>query len=101
MRRNVHPKQYEQQRLLSTREAAQRYGLGESTLEKDRVFGQIGFPYLKIGRRVLYDPEQVEKFLQTCRRTSTSDPGPVVTSASRLEAALAAEGTVDTGDSEA
>ncbi len=64
----------EQRRLLSTPEAAARLGLGVSSLEKDRLTGQLGIPFLKLGkRRVLYDPTALDEYLAACRRTSTSD----------------------------
>ena len=59
------------QRKLSTDAAANYTGLARSTLEKLRVFGG-GPNYLKIGRRVLYDVQDVERWLTGHRRRSTS-----------------------------
>jgi hypothetical protein len=47
-------------RKLSVREAAQYLGLSKSLLDKKRLDG-TGAVYLKLGRRVLYDIEDLEK----------------------------------------
>jgi excisionase family DNA binding protein len=57
--------------LLATKEAAHRVGLSASTLEKLRVKGG-GCPYIKIGTRVLYDPDDLATWLTSRRRSSTS-----------------------------
>ena len=62
----------EQYRKLNTTEAASRAGLGKSTLEKLRLIGG-GPPYLKVGRRVLYDPQDLDAWLAAHRRSSTSN----------------------------
>lgn len=59
---------------LSTSEAAEYLGLSESTLSKRRVFGG-GPKYLKLGRRVVYDTRDLDKWLDAHRRSSTSDAG--------------------------
>ncbi len=59
---------------LRTRQAAAYSGLAESTLEKLRVRGD-GCPYLRVGRVVLYDPDELDAWLAKHRRTSTSDRG--------------------------
>ena len=59
---------------FSTQQAADRYGLSASWLSKLRVFGG-GSPYLKIGRRVLYERSAFEDWLASHRRKSTSDDG--------------------------
>jgi predicted DNA-binding transcriptional regulator AlpA len=54
--------------------AAHHIGLSVSTLNKLRVFG--GGPiFLKLGRRVAYDLGDLEAWLATKRRRSTSDAG--------------------------
>lgn len=62
---------------LSTLMAAAYVGLGKSTLDRSRVTGLIGNtpapPHIKIGSRVLYDPEDLDAWLASNRRTSTSD----------------------------
>jgi hypothetical protein len=58
-------------RLLTTREIAARYGLGYSTLTKLRGAGG-GSRYILIGRKVMYDEADFEAWLDSKRRTSTS-----------------------------
>ena len=59
---------------LAVEDAAQRVGLSVSTLNKLRVFG--GGPiFLKLGRRVVYDPADLDAWLASKRRRSTSDDG--------------------------
>jgi hypothetical protein len=56
-------------------EAAARYvGVSASTLNKLRVFGG-GPVFIKLGRRVVYDPADLDAWLTTGRRRSTSDSG--------------------------
>ena len=64
-----------QQQRLGTYDAARFLGVSPRTAEKWRVTGE-GPPFLKIGRRVLYDLGDLEDYLASCRRRSTSDPGP-------------------------
>ncbi len=59
---------------LRTREAAAYTGLAKSTLEKLRVTGG-GAPYIRIGRVVLYDPDDLDAWLAAHRRKTTSDKG--------------------------
>jgi excisionase family DNA binding protein len=59
-------------RMLRTREAATYTGLAKSTLEKLRVRGG-GCPYIRVGRVVVYDPTDLDAWLASHRRTSTSD----------------------------
>jgi predicted DNA-binding transcriptional regulator AlpA len=58
-------------RRLLTAEAARYCGSTASTFEKLRVYGG-GPTYLKIGRRVVYDPSDLDAWLASCRRSSTS-----------------------------
>lgn len=63
---------------LSVEAASQHVGLSVSTLNKLRVFG--GGPiFLKLGRRVAYDLADLDAWLVTKRRRSTSDAGGGVT----------------------
>lgn len=57
---------------LRTRQAAAYTGLAKSTLEKLRVSGG-GCPYIRVGRVVLYDPDELDAWLSSHRRRSTSD----------------------------
>jgi predicted DNA-binding transcriptional regulator AlpA len=59
-------------RMLRTLEAAAYCGSSKSTLEKLRLFGG-GPRYLKLGRRVVYDPADLDIWLAAHRRRSTSD----------------------------
>ena len=63
-----------QRRLFSTQEAAAYCGSSVSTFEKLRLSG--GGPiFLKISRRVVYDPKDLDIWLSGRRRRSTSDTG--------------------------
>lgn len=54
--------------------AAEYLGLSTSTLAKMRLRGD-GPIYMKAGRRVvLYDPEDLDAWLDSRRRRSTSEP---------------------------
>jgi excisionase family DNA binding protein len=59
---------------LGAQEAAARLGLGLSTLAKLRISGG-GPAFYKFGRRVLYDPKDLESWAMERRRNSTSDIG--------------------------
>ena len=72
-----YPMQFEgqiQRRKLRTREAALYTSLAKSTLEKMRVRGD-GCPFIRIGRAVLYDQDDLDAWLANNRRKSTSDHG--------------------------
>lgn len=59
---------------LRTPGASTYTGLAESTLEKLRVHG--GGPiYIRVGRVVVYDPDDLDTWLAAHKRTSTSDQG--------------------------
>ena len=57
---------------LRTREAAAYTGLAKSTLEKLRVSGK-GCRDIRVGRAVLYDPDDLDNWLAAHRRQSTSE----------------------------
>lgn len=59
---------------LRTREAAAYTGIAKSTLEKLRVHGG-GAPYIRVGRVVIYDPDDLDRWLAAHKRRSTSDQG--------------------------
>jgi predicted DNA-binding transcriptional regulator AlpA len=61
-------------RYLRTPEAARFLGLSGRTLEKHRTFG-TGPTYRKIGGRVVYRIEDLQRWADQGLRTSTSDPG--------------------------
>ena len=58
-------------RTLSALEAATTLGLALSTLAKLRLSGR-GPAYLKLGRRIRYRVADLETFMQSKRRHSTS-----------------------------
>ena len=56
---------------VRTRGAAAYTGLAKSTLEKLRVHG--GGPlYMRVGRVVVYDPDDLDSWLKSHKRRSTS-----------------------------
>lgn len=57
--------------MLSTSEAATYCGLSRSTFEKLRVYGG-GPRYIKFGRRVVYDVADLDLWISSKRRASTS-----------------------------
>ena len=59
---------------LRVQAAAKHLGLSVSTLNKLRVFGG-GPVFLKLGRRVAYDVADLDDWLASKRRLSTSDNG--------------------------
>lgn len=62
----------EVRKMLATPQAANYVGLGKSTLDKARLSGS-GPRFVKLGRRVLYDPTDLDAWLNQHRRSSTSD----------------------------
>lgn len=62
------------QRFLNTTQAAVRMGIKRLTLARWRTEGK-GPRYHKVGGRVLYDPDDIDEWLDDQRRSSTSDPG--------------------------
>lgn len=59
-------------RMLRTAEAADYCGSSASTFEKLRLVGG-GPRYVKLGRRVVYDPADLDAWLAGHRRSSTSE----------------------------
>lgn len=66
---------------MNERDASERLGLSVRTLQKWRLQG-IGPRFVKLGHAVRYEPEDLEKYIQSARRRSTSEmprvaePGP-------------------------
>lgn len=61
--------------LLNTREAARYLGLSKAFLERDRWAG-AKVPFIKISTRaVRYRVEDLDHYIQSRVRKSTSDPG--------------------------
>lgn len=61
-------------RMLIAEEAAEYLGLATQTLAKLRLSGDSP-PYFKVGRRVLYERDELDAWLALRRRRSTSDTG--------------------------
>lgn len=61
-------------RRFNVVEAGEYTGISVSTLNKLRVFGG-GCAYAKIGRHVVYEPADLDAWMDAKRRTSTSDAG--------------------------
>ena len=61
-------------RRLDTTGAEDYTGLARQTLAKLRVYGG-GPKYIKVGRRVIYDTRDLDEWLESRKRCSTSDAG--------------------------
>jgi excisionase family DNA binding protein len=59
-------------KYLTTKEAAYYVRLSESSLEKKRVSGD-GPEFLKVGKAVRYEQAALDAWMQSDRRTSTSE----------------------------
>ncbi|WBQ11226.1 helix-turn-helix domain-containing protein [Hyphomonadaceae bacterium ML37] len=58
--------------LKNSHETASYLGLSVSTLAKLRLTGE-GPRYVRLGRRVLYDPADLDTWIASRKRYSTSD----------------------------
>ena len=63
-------------RYLRTPDAARFVGLSIRTLERHRIYG-TGSRYSKFGGRVVYDVEDLQSWVKSGAKASTSDPGQV------------------------
>ena len=61
--------------LLDAPTLARTLRIAPQTLARWRTEGQ-GPEWIRVGRRVLYSPKEVERWLSSRRRRSTSDIGP-------------------------
>ena len=61
-------------KLLTERQVEQEYGLRVKTLQKWRWSGE-GPAHIKLGRSVRYRVADIEAYIESCVRTSTSDTG--------------------------
>ncbi len=59
-------------RYLDTRQAAGYLGIGASTLNRMRVSGE-GPRYSKLGRRVVYDPADLDSWVEERKRRFTGE----------------------------
>ncbi len=60
--------------LIKEQKAADTLGLSVATLRRWRWSGN-GPGFVKIGRAVRYDPTELQAFIESGRRKSTSDAG--------------------------
>jgi Helix-turn-helix domain len=63
-----------QPRFMRTPDAARYLGLSPRTLEKHRCY-RTGPVYCKLGGRIVYAIEELERWAEIGTRRSTSDPG--------------------------
>lgn len=61
-------------KLLNEIQASEITGFAVRTLRKRRWEGKAP-RFLKVGSKVFYDPNELENFLKSCVRNSTSDLG--------------------------
>jgi predicted DNA-binding transcriptional regulator AlpA len=78
---DMHPTKFASRKMLNTAEAASYCGSSESTFNKLRLLGG-GPVFVKFGRRVVYDPADLDRWLSAHRRASspkrvTIEPGAV------------------------
>lgn len=73
--------------MLIAEDAATYLGLGQQSLAKMRLTGDSP-PYHKVGRRVLYDPVDLDVWLAERKRKHTSDPGPILPQVQRSAVAV-------------
>ncbi len=66
--------QNSQTKYLNTRDAATFLSLSPRTLEKHRTFG-TGPLFMKLGGRIAYKVEELQRWAERGVRNSTSDPG--------------------------
>ena len=64
-------------RFLRTHEAAEYIGMSKSFLEQGRSTGLLKIPYAKAGRTVIYDARDLDSWLESRKRNSTSESGEV------------------------
>ena len=62
-------------RLVKERDAAELLGVSVRTLQKWRLQGD-GPRFVKLGHAVRYDGQDLEAYIESSRRTSTSEPPP-------------------------
>lgn len=60
--------------LLTPRQAAERLAIAGHTLARWRLEGG-GPPYVKVGASVRYDAQDLDAFIESRKRRSTSDAG--------------------------
>ena len=68
------PQEGPKQRMLSTVSAAKYLDMTVQHLAQTRLNGS-GPPFVKVGRRVFYDVNEIDKWIEQNTRRSTSDRG--------------------------
>lgn len=63
---------YTPQPLIPSNDIATQLGITPNQLSKLRMDG-TGPAFIKVGRRVMYHPDDVAQWIQDSRRTSTND----------------------------
>jgi len=56
---------------VSPSQAAKIIGLQSATLEKDRRLGHLGIPFVKAGRRILYQFSDLQDWLEKNKQTTS------------------------------
>lgn len=72
----IGPEKTEQPNLLNVNQAADRLGVSVSYLNKLRLSFSSGPPFVKLGARVSYDPNDLAAWVESKKRRSTSDGPP-------------------------
>lgn len=57
-------------RWLTTEEVEAEYGFSKPALAKDRSTRLIGFPYVRVGRSIRYDRNDLDAFLEARKVTA-------------------------------
>jgi hypothetical protein len=60
-------------RYADTRVTAEYIGVSVQFLEKNRVSGKDAIPYIKLGRKVLYDLDVIDRVMAENARVTTSE----------------------------
>jgi len=75
-------------RYLRTPDASRFVGLSIRTLEKHRIYG-TGPRYSKLGGRVVYRVEDLQSWVDSAVKASTSDPGKTTVLPAKRQAPVA------------
>ena len=60
---------------LGSEQAAKTIGLQSPTLDKDRRHGHLGIPYVRAGRRVIYQLSDLKAWLEEQKQTPAKKGG--------------------------
>ncbi len=67
---------FETPKLLNVNEAADRLGVSVSYLNKLRMISGAGPVFIRMGTRCCYDPADLTAWIESQKRTSTTDADP-------------------------